>query len=67
MPNNENKRYTIYIELDQFPDPRRYPNGIAYRSGIIDTDTGKELDSQGDIATYDEARDLLLSAISRLI
>ena len=59
-------RYTIYIERDQFPDPERYPDGIAWRSGIIDADTGEEIDGEGDIATYEEARDLAINTLTRL-
>lgn len=57
-------KYTIYIERDQFTDPKRYPNGIAWRSGIID-DKGEEIDGEGDIATYEEARQLALDIFAR--
>ena len=59
-------RYTVYIERDQFPDPERYPDGIAYRSGIIDTDTGEEIDGEGDIETYARARSLALDTLAAL-
>lgn len=60
-------RYIIYIERDDFADPQRYPDGIAWRSGILDADKGEEpIDGSGDIATYAEARDLALSTLARL-
>jgi len=59
-------QYTIYIERDQMPDPKKYPDGIAWRSGIIDATTGEEIDSEGDIETFDRAKELLLSTIERL-
>lgn len=59
-------RYTIYIERDQFADPQKYPDGVAWRSGIIDADTGEEIDGEGDIATFEEARQLALDTLARL-
>lgn len=58
-------KYTIYIERDIFADPQRYPDGQAWRSGIID-ENGEEIDGEGDIATYEEARELALSTLARL-
>lgn len=58
-------RYTIYIERDQFADPERYPDGVAYRSGILD-ESGEEIDGEGDIATFEEARALCLDTLARL-
>lgn len=62
----DNQEYTIYIERDPFADPEQYPDGAAWRSGIKDSE-GVEIDGQGDIATYDEARDLAMSTLDRLI
>ena len=59
-------KYTIYIEEDQSPDPQRYPSGIAWRSGILNEE-GEEIDGEGDIATYEDARELLLNTITMLI
>lgn len=67
MTDTDQTRYTIYVELDAFPDPEKYPDGIAYRSGVIDQETGEEIDGQGDIATYEEARQLALSTLEFLI
>lgn len=58
-------QYTIYIERDQFADLQRYPDGIAWRSGIRD-ENGEEIDGEGDIATYEEARDLAINTLTRL-
>lgn len=60
-------QYTIYIEEDLFADPQRYPDGkVAYRSGVRDAN-GTEVDGEGDIATFEEARDLALTTLTRLI
>jgi len=59
-------RYTIYIERDQFPDPERYPDGIAWRSGIED-EKGEMIDGEGDLPDYDTARSLVLSTLERLV
>lgn len=58
-------KYTIYIERDQFPDPERYPDGIAWRSGILD-ENGEEIDGEGDLETFEEAKRLALSTLDRL-
>lgn len=57
-------QYTIYIENDVFADPQLYPDGIAYRSGIMD-ENGVEIDSEGDLPDYAQARELALSTLSR--
>lgn len=58
-------RYIIYIERDPFADPEKYPDGVAYMSGIVDED--EDIDGNGDIATYEEARELALSTLARLM
>lgn len=60
------KRYTIYIEQDPFADPQKYPDGIAWRSGIIDA-SGEEIDGEGDLPDYDTAKELMLSTLTRLL
>jgi hypothetical protein len=62
----ESQRYTIYVERDQWPDVQRYPEGIAWRSGILDED-GQEIDGEGDLPDYATARELALSTLSRLL
>lgn len=62
----DNKRYTVYIERDAFADREKYPDGVAWCSGIMD-DEGELIDGQGDIASYNEARELLLATLERLI
>lgn len=62
----ENKKYTIYVERDSFPDPQKYPDGVAWRSGILD-EKGEELDGGGDFATYEEARDIALGTLGRFL
>lgn len=59
-------KYTIYIEREAFPDPKRYSDGIAWHSGILDEDNN-EIDGEGDIATFEEARRLAFSTITRLL
>lgn len=59
-------KYTIYIEQDQFPDPQKYHKGIAWRSGILD-EKGEEIDGEGDIASFEEAKGLALSTLSILL
>ena len=66
MQEDTRVQYGIFIELDQFADPKRYPNGIAWRSGVLD-DEGSEIDGEGDIATYEEARRLALDTLTRLL
>lgn len=62
----ENIKYTIYIERDQFPDPEKYPDGIAWRSGVIN-ELGEEIDGGGDLPTYEEARELVMATLGRLL
>lgn len=62
----ESQRYTIFIELDPFADLARYPDGVAYTSGVIDSN-GEMVDGQGDIATYEEARELALLTLANLL
>ena len=59
-------RYTLYIERDAFPDPQRYPDGIAYRSGILD-EAGDEIDGEGDLPDYETVKSLALGALANLI
>lgn len=59
-------RYTPYVERDEFADPQRYPDGIAWRSGVVD-ERGHEIDGEGDIATYEEAKRLALDTVARLL
>lgn len=62
MPTN--KRYTIFIEQDDFADPQKHPSGIAWRSGVLDITDGEEvIDQEGDIATYEEAKELALNLL----
>lgn len=56
-------KYTIYIEREQFPDPERYPDGIAWSSGILD-ENGELVDGEGDIETFARARQLALDALA---
>ncbi len=56
-------KYSIYIERDAFADPQKYPDGVAWRSEIHD-ENDDEIDGEGDIATYAEARDLVLSTLA---
>ncbi len=58
-------RYTVYLEEDQMPDPQKFPNGGAWRSGIIGEDN-EEIDGEGDL-TREEAKEKLLSALSNLL
>lgn len=58
-------KYTIYIEKDPFRDPQK-PEGTSWRSGILD-ENGEEIDGEGDIDTYEEARELALNTLARLI
>lgn len=62
----ERVQYTLYIEQDQFPDPKRYPDGVAYRSGVLD-EKGEEIDGEGDLPDYETARTLALNALANLI
>jgi len=62
----QDKTYTVYIQRDPFADPQKYPNGEAWSSGILDIN-GVQLDGHGDIATYEEARELLLNTLERLV
>ncbi len=55
-------KYTIYIELDPFADPQRYPDGIAWRSGVLDHE-GTEIDGQGDLPDFATAKDLAMSTL----
>lgn len=63
---NDRVSCTIYIQLEEFADPERYPDGIAWRSGILD-DHQNEIDGEGDIATYEEAKTLALNTLERLL
>lgn len=62
----DDRRYTIYIERDAFADTEQYPDGIAWRSGILD-EKDEEIDGEGDIATYEEAEGLAVSTLLRLL
>lgn len=60
-------QYIIYVERDQFPDPERYPDGTAYRSGILDADTGEEIDGEGDLPDFETAKSLAMSTLDRML
>lgn len=62
----ESRRFTVYVERDQFPDPERYPTGIAWRSGILN-ELGEEIDGEGDLPDYNTAAGLALGTLSRLL
>ena len=59
-------QYTLYIERDPQPDLKLYPDGIAYVSGVLD-ENGQLIDGEGNIASYEDARELALSTLERLI
>lgn len=63
---DERSAYIVYVERDQFADPQRFPDGVAWRSGILD-ENGEEIDGQGDIETREEAVLLAVSTLSRLL
>lgn len=63
--DDDRQQYTLYIERDQAADPQRYPDGIAWRSGILD-EKGEEIDGEGDLS-YEQARTLALSTLARLL
>lgn len=58
--------YTVYVEHDCAPDPKRYPNGVAWRSGVLDVD-GDEVDGEGDLPDRETARGLALDTLARLL
>lgn len=63
---DDSRRYTLYIERDQFADPQRYPDGVAWRSGILD-EKGEEVDGEGDLPDYQTAKTLALDTLARLL
>lgn len=65
MPE-ERRQYTIYIERDPFADPQKYPDGVAWRSGILDEDN-ELVDDEGDLPDYETAKDLVMSALAQLL
>lgn len=67
MSNMEKRvQYIVYVEPDPWADPERYPDGIAWRSGILD-ENGNEIDGEGDLPDYATAKDLAMSTLSRLL
>lgn len=62
-------KYIIYIEPDPSPDPQRYPDGKAWRSGVLldhEEHGTEEIDSEGDLPDYETARDLALNTLTSI-